>query len=437
MNYGDFIKKERKKIGFSQKEMASKIGISVSYLCNIEKNNRIPSQKIKNKIEIIFKKKQGFQNNNKAKNKQQEKKYTKKELKEMEQEIIETYELMRDEKNVFSKIASVNRELIKINRTLEESFIKLDLLLNEKNTFFFEKIRRPLKTTKNNLKRKEKILSNKLEEIWIEPIEKEKNMDISNLVSEVPLSRFTKEQKRKAILVWVANNIKIRLKHYNFDKKMPSGYSTRLWVDGRDGNNNTRMNSTINENIAMNLGSASNEEEIKEIMTEISDGIIENSMIVTEEFLKAARNAKTESVKNRYIKASNNPEYLKVAFIISTLYYAKRLIELGQDLNHKVLEIKLQGLEDRKRELDKIWRKYGRGEISYEDASYETDKIFEIYEREITLSVADTDKMVEERLIYKLMGEKNLEILIDKIIDDIRERITSQISLFKNTEVEI
>ena len=178
-------------------------------------------------------------------------------------------------------------------------------------------------------------------------------------------------------------------------------------------------------------------EEIKEIMTEISDGIIENSMIVTEEFLKAARNAKTESVKNRYIKASNNPEYLKVAFIISTLYYAKRLIELGQDLNHKVLEIKLQGLEDRKRELDKIWRKYGRGEISYEDASYETDKIFEIYEREITLSVADTDKMVEERLIYKLMGEKNLEILIDKIIDDIRERITSQISLFKNTEVEI
>ena len=437
MNYGDFIKKERKKIGFSQKEMASKIGISTSYLCNIEKNNRIPSQKIKNKIEIIFKKKQGFQNNNKAKNKQQEKKYTKKELKEMEQEIIETYELMRDEKNVFSKIASVNRELIKINRTLEESFIKLDLLLNEKNTFFFEKIRRPLKTTKNNLKRKEKILSNKLEEIWIEPTEKEKNMDISNLVSEVPLSRFTKEQKRKAILVWVANNIKIRLKHYNFDKKMPSGYSTRLWVDGRAGNNNTRMNSTINENIAMNLGSSSNEEEIKEIMTEISDGIIENSMIVTEEFLKAARNAKTESVKNRYIKASNNPEYLKVAFIISTLYYAKRLIELGQDLNHKVLEIKLQGLEDRKRELDKIWRKYGRGEISYEDASYETDKIFEIYEREITLSVADTDKMVEERLIYKLMGEKNLEILIDKIIDDIRERITSQISLFKNTEVEI
>ena len=437
MNYGDFIKKERKKIGFSQKEMASKIGISASYLCNVEKNNRIPSQKIKNKIEIILKKKQGFQNNNKAKNKQQEKKYTKKELKEMEQEIIETYELMRDEKNVFSKIASVNRELIKINRTLEESFIKLDLLLNEKNTFFFEKIRRPLKTTKNNLKRKEKILSNKLEEIWIEPIEKEKNMDISNLVSEVPLSRFTKEQKRKAILVWVANNIKIRLKHYNFDKKMPSGYSTRLWVDGRAGNNNTRMNSTINENIAMNLGSASNEEEIKEIMTEISDGIIENSMIVTEEFLKAARNAKTESVKNRYIKASNNPEYLKVAFIISTLYYAKRLIELGQDLNHKVLEIKLQGLEDRKRELDKIWRKYGRGEISYEDASYETDKIFEIYEREITLSVADTDKIVEERLIYKLLGEKNLEILIDKIIDDIRERITSQISLFKNTEVEI
>ena len=153
--------------------------------------------------------------------------------------------------------------------------------------------------------------------------------------------------------------------------------------------------------------------------------------------MKAARSAKTEAVRNRYIRASNNPEYLKVAFIISTLYYAKKLRELGQDLNHKVLEIRLQGLEDRKRELDEIWRKHGRGEISYAEASSETDKILEIYETEVTLSVAETDKMVEEKLIYKLMGEKNLDILIEKIVDDIRERITGQIGLFKNNEIEI
>jgi len=51
MNYGDLIKKERKKIGFKQKDLAKRIGISTSYLCNIEKNNRIPSEKIKSKIE--------------------------------------------------------------------------------------------------------------------------------------------------------------------------------------------------------------------------------------------------------------------------------------------------------------------------------------------------------------------------------------------------
>ena len=437
MNYGDLIKKERKKIGFKQKDLAKRIGISISYLCNIEKNNRIPSERIKSKIERIFKKQYNSLNDEKIEKKNREKKYTKKELKEMEQEIIETYELMRDERNIFSKIASTNRELIKINKTLEESFLKLDLLLDEKNAFFWKKIKRPLKATKNNLKRKEKKISNMLGEIFEEPSEKEKKMDISNLISEVPLSRFTREQKRMAILVWVAYNIKIRLKHYNFDEKTPSGYSTRLWADGRKGNENTRMNSTIKENIEMNLGSASNQEEIREIMNEISEGIIENSMIVTEEFLKAARSAKTEAVRNRYIRASNNPEYLKVAFIISTLYYAKKLRELGQDLNHKVLEIRLQGLEDRKRELDEIWRKHGRGEISYAEASSETDKILEIYETEVTLSVAETDKMVEEKLIYKLMGEKNLDILIEKIVDDIRERITGQIGLFKNNEIEI
>ncbi|EEX75275.1 helix-turn-helix domain-containing protein [Leptotrichia hofstadii] len=37
MNYGDSIKKERKKIGFKQKDLAKRIGISTSYLCNIEK----------------------------------------------------------------------------------------------------------------------------------------------------------------------------------------------------------------------------------------------------------------------------------------------------------------------------------------------------------------------------------------------------------------
>lgn len=367
--------------------------------------------------------------------KDRKKYYTKEQLKEYEQEIIETYDLMRDEKSDFSKIASINRELININKMLEESFLKLELLFEEDNDFLKKKIRRPLLSTIKNLEFKKGKLEDLVNTITVEKLEKkEKKMDISNLITEVPLSKFTREQKRIAILVWVAQNIKIRLKYYNFDKKVPTGYSTRLWVDGRKGNQKTKMESTVLNNIAMNIGSASDEEEIKDIMCEISEGIIENAMIVTEEFLKAARNAKTPAVRNRYIKASNNPEYLKVAFVISTLYYAKRLKGLGQDLNHKVLEIRIQSLDEKKKELDGIWKEYGKGNIDYLEATERTDRILEIYESQITLSNLDAEKMVEEKMIYSLMGEKNLEILVEKIVDNIRERVTGQISLFKDEE---
>lgn len=165
MNYGDFIKKERKKIGFSQKEIANKIGISTSYLCNIEKNNRIPSQKIKNKIERILKKQYNSLNDEKNR----EKKYTKKELKEMEQEIIETYELMRIEKNPFSKIAVIQRSLIEINKVMEENMIILETTLEPLNQIISKKIERPLKTTiKNFEKNKEKLKKFLINEFLIE-----------------------------------------------------------------------------------------------------------------------------------------------------------------------------------------------------------------------------------------------------------------------------
>ena len=152
MNYGDLIKKERKKIGFKQKDLAKRIGISTSYLCNIEKNNRIPSEKIKRKIERIFRKQ-----------------YTKKELKEMEQEIIETYELMRIEKNPFSKIAVIQRSLIEINKVMEENMIILETTLEPLNQIISKKIERPLKTTiKNFEKNKEKLKKILINEFLIE-----------------------------------------------------------------------------------------------------------------------------------------------------------------------------------------------------------------------------------------------------------------------------
>ncbi len=43
MNFGSNIKKVREKISLSQKELADKVGITQSMICQIEKNLKIPS----------------------------------------------------------------------------------------------------------------------------------------------------------------------------------------------------------------------------------------------------------------------------------------------------------------------------------------------------------------------------------------------------------
>ena len=427
---GKILKEKRIKLKITQIELSTKLKISRNYLSDIENNRKKPSKELEEKIIYFLERK----NNNTKR----EKRYSKEELKKMELEIIETYDFIRDEKNVFSKIASIQKELIRLNKTLEEIFLKIDFLYDEDNNFLKDKIKRPLLTTIKNLTLKREKLENLVNSIIIEKNEqKEKKMDISNLISEIPLSKFTREQKRTAILVWVAMNIKIRLKYYNFDKNMPSGYSTRLWAVGRKGTTKTKMENIIDNNIAMNIGAANNDEEVIEIMEEISEGILENAMIVTEDFLRAARNAKTLEVRNRYLEASNNPEYLKVAFIISTLYYAKKLQEIGQSLNHKNLEIRLQSLDENKKKLDAIWKEYGRGNISYEEAAEKTNSILEIYETQITLSNTETEELLKEKMIYTLMGENNLNLLIEKIVNDIRENVIGQLNLFRNEDITL
>ena len=146
MNYGELIKKKRTELGIKQKEMAKDIGVS-----------KILELKINNFLE----KKERKKNKKKLKTdvkSTQEKKYTKQELKEMEQEIIETYELMRMEKNPFSKIAVIQRSLIEINKVIEENMIILETALEPLNEIITKKLKRPLKTTiKNFEKNKEKL----------------------------------------------------------------------------------------------------------------------------------------------------------------------------------------------------------------------------------------------------------------------------------------
>jgi putative ATP-dependent nuclease subunit A len=164
MNYGKLIKKKRTELGIKQKEMAKVIGISTPYLSNIETNKKIPSKTLMFKIDDFLEKKRRKEKkkleiDNEMTN---EKKYTKRELKEMEQEIIETYELMRIEKNPFSKIAVIQRSLIEINKVMEENMIILETALEPLNKIISKKLKRPLKTTIKNFEKNKERLENLL-----------------------------------------------------------------------------------------------------------------------------------------------------------------------------------------------------------------------------------------------------------------------------------
>lgn len=151
---GNILKEARKERKMNQKKMAKILGISVSWLSKIENNKKEPSVELSKKINSFLKK------NTINENKNKEKKYTKEQLKDMEREIIETYDLIRSEKNVFSKIAFVNRVLIDFNKNMEESFLKLDVLIDKSDEYLSKKINRSLKSTLKNLEiKKEKILS--------------------------------------------------------------------------------------------------------------------------------------------------------------------------------------------------------------------------------------------------------------------------------------
>ena len=97
----------RKKYKISQQEMAEILGVSQSYLSKIEKGNLHISSKLEKKMKLFFIK----TNSNKK-------------TSEIEKEIIETYDLIRNDNNIYSRIADINRILIDLNKELEVSDIK-------------------------------------------------------------------------------------------------------------------------------------------------------------------------------------------------------------------------------------------------------------------------------------------------------------------------
>ena len=144
-------------------------------------------------------------------------------------------------------------------------------------------------------------------------------MDFKNLLPKIPLSTFTKEQKRSAILSWVSYNSKIKLKYYEVPKNNPTARSTDLWQGGRaEKGNKVFMVNRIKQNISLHILAADTDKELKEIVDNISDGIIEQALIVCEDMFNAALKAKTKAVRKKYFNAIENIEYLKKIFKINS-----------------------------------------------------------------------------------------------------------------------
>lgn len=261
-------------------------------------------------------------------------------------------------------------------------------------------------------------------------------MDFKNLLPKIPLSTFTKEQKRSAILSWVSYNSKIKLKYYEVPKNNPTARSTDLWQGGRaEKGNKVFMVNRIKQNISLHILAADTDKELKEIVDNISDGIIEQALIVCEDMFNAALKAKTKAVRKKYFNAIENIEYLKIAFILGVCGYAKELKSMGIDIRHKTLSIRLDVIDNCKNELNYIWKTYAESNKDindYLEAQEKTEKIFEKYEKKMLINTADIEQLANEKLIYELMGEENLNKLINMTVDRIRENITGYIRLFEN-----
>ena len=255
-----------------------------------------------------------------------------------------------------------------------------------------------------------------------------------NLIKRTEFTELTKEEIRIVILVWVSENVQIKLKDYNIENA-PTARSTKIWSVGRGKNpfSNTYVSNKIKEDIKLEIGGAEKETEIKKIINEISENIIEHSMEIVEELIQAAKNAKTEKVRKKYTLAVYNQDYLKLAFLLSTLFYCEELIKMGYDINHKTLTLKLENLEVNKKRLNKIWKEYAESEKTVEEYQETIEKMNEIfweYQTKVLVDKNDFRQMVREVSLYESVGEENLDLLLRDIMQELEERITGQLRLY-------
>ncbi|WP_064606964.1 helix-turn-helix domain-containing protein [Streptobacillus moniliformis] len=133
-----YIKVKRKELEISQKKFATILKITPKYLSDIENGRKKPSKELEKKIKNTI---HYYEHNRK---------------KEYQINETEKIALILRENNFYNTIAQINRELIEINKLLEERSIKISTLINYNDENIIKKIKRPLITTIKHLEYKKK-----------------------------------------------------------------------------------------------------------------------------------------------------------------------------------------------------------------------------------------------------------------------------------------
>lgn len=240
---------------------------------------------------------------------------------------------------------------------------------------------------------------------------------LGNLGIVVPIANLNDEQKRILILSWVAKNLKIRWKDYNIEG-VPTAHSARINIAGRGGKNQVPNQIKRLYNLELDKDT-------------VAKDIINFSLQVLFNMFTEIDESDNLSRRSKYMKAMDNPQFLSMLLQISIILTAKHMINDGQDIKHKTLEVRLEAAESKKRELTNIWKKYSLNNVSFHDAIAATEEIFVEFENQIiTASTQDHDIMVQEKALLELVGDKNTEEYAFGILEEVRERFKNQKRLF-------
>lgn len=450
MNIGEIISKKRKEKKISQKKLAEELDISHNHLSLVENGKRGISKKLLEKLKFIL----NFNNEeleileksiSKSLYAKRSVKYLKEKEKELEEKellLINTYDFIRENQLELSKKASINRLLIDYFSATEKLVSELEIRLAEENFNFISSLGPALKTTCKKIEKKLEVLK-RLSEDAIEATEiinsggEHMKNGLEKILDLIPKDKLmevlSKEEKRAAILTYISKNLKLHWKQYNIEG-CASGQSLRLWEAGRGADPKKRnfMENRIMSNIELHLDGADSQPEAEMLISGMVDNIVENAMTVVEDALKAARNAKTPSVRKKYLESMNNRAFLLAALQISVILYAMELKSRGIDINHEYLSIRIDGAKARKRELSKIWADFyesNQEEVDYLRAIEKSNEILDTFEKNKIVSEEQFDKVVEEKTIMKLVGEETVERYIYKMMDNMSQAILGKVRL--------